>query len=415
MWRFSYLASEYGGAAFVLLYLAMTVFIGLPILLAEFVLGRGSRKSPLDALRHYGGNRWKPLGALFVTSGFLILAYYCVIAGWTVRYALVSAFYGFSGNPGEYFRNVSEGGDAIFWQILFLVGTIAVVASGVNRGIERVNFILMPALFAILVGLAIYATNLDGSGAGYEYYLRTDFSKVLSLDVLTQAGGQAFFSLSLGMGSMLTYASYLDQKQNLPNESLLITGADFGVAFVAGLVVFPMIFAFGLGEHVGGSTLGALFITLPEAFSQMGGVGRIVGLCFFVTLAFGALTSAVSLLEVVVASAMDTLRWSRTKAAIIAGAAAGLLGLPAAWKIDILDLMDQLAGNVFLLIGGLALAIFVGWVMNEPAQEAHKGAERSRWLSLWIFLLRVPVPIVLVVVLIGGVWTLIGKLSALLG
>ena len=413
MWRFSYLASENGGAAFVLVYMVMTALVGLPVLLAELAIGRGSGRSPIGALRHYGSAGWTPVGGLFVASGFLILAYYCVIAGWTVRYALVSVTSGFPEESGSYFGAISSGPGAVVGQLAFLGLTITVVAGGVKSGIERANLILMPPLFAIVAGLAVYAATLDGGGTGYAYYLRADFSKVFSLDVLTQAAGQAFFSLSLGMGAMLTYASYLDHDQSLPRETILVAGCDFAVAFVAGLVVFPMIFALGLGEKVGESTLGALFITLPEAFSQMGSVGAIVGLLFFATLAFGALTSAMSLLEVVVASAIDLLGWSRMKSTLTAGAAAGALGIPAAWNLNVLDVMDQLAGNVFLLLGGFALAIFVGWGRNELAEEVSMGAGAAAWLPLWRFLLRFPVPLALAVLLYGGVSKLFATLAGL--
>jgi NSS family neurotransmitter:Na+ symporter len=399
MWRFSYLTAENGGAAFVLLYVALTAVVGLPVLLAEFAIGRGSGRSPIGALTHFGGVRWRPLGWLFVASGFLILAYYSVIAGWTVRYAFAALLTGFPGSSGEFFDEISTGPAAIFWHIVFMIVTIAIVSSGLKRGIERTTLVLMPVLFLLVCGIAVYAYTLEGSAEGYRFYLQADFTQIWSLDVLKDAAGQAFFSLSLGMGAMLTYASYLEEHENLPNETLLVAVSDFAVAFIAGLAVFPLIFAFALSAEVSGSTIGALFITLPKAFASMGLAGRIVGFLFFAALVVGALTSALSLLEVVVASAIDGLAWSRLQAAVIMGGAITLLGIPAALDLAVLDRMDTIAGNLFLIVGGFALAIFVGWFMRDPLAEVGKGAEGVRWFFFWRWLLRVFVPGILAFVL----------------
>ncbi len=411
MWRFSYLTAEYGGAAFVLLYLVITLLVGLPVLLAELAVGRGAQRSPIRALAHFGGRAWMPLGAVFVAAGFLILSYYSVIAGWTVRYAL-HAVLGFDGDAvGDYFDEIHQGWDAFGFHLLFMGITIGVVAGGVKRGIERTALVLMPVLFALVIGLAVYAATLDGSAGGYAYYLAPDFSALLSRDVLTQASGQAFFSLSLGMGAMMTFASYLERDAHLPNESLVIAFADMGVAFVAGLMVFPMIFALGLADAVIGTagterdvgTVGALFVTLPKAFAEMGAAGRFVGTLFFAALLVGALTSALSLLEVVVSAAMDGLGWERGRAAVVMGGAIALLGVPAAWNVAILSVMDGIANNLFLLGGGLGLALYVGWAMKDPVAEVSTGAEGVRWFFLWRWLLRIAVPLVLGFVLLDAV------------
>jgi NSS family neurotransmitter:Na+ symporter len=400
MWRFSYLAAENGGAAFVILYLVTTLVIGLPVLLAELVLGRGSQKSPVQALAHYGGNAWKPLGLVFVTAGFLILSYYGVIAGWAVRYGLAAIASGFDPDVAERFGEVASGWDAFGYHVAFMAFTIFVVVGGVRRGIERTSVVLMPMLFVLVVGLALYAATLDGAGAGYAYYLGVDFSKLLSLEVLKDATGQAFFSLSLGMGAMLTFASYLGRDVNLPRAATLIAGADIAIAFIAGLVVFPMIFALDLSADVTASSVGALFITLPKAFAEMGGVGRGVGLLFFAALIVGALTSAISLLEVVVSSAMDSLGWSRRRAGIVLGIAITALGAPSAWSTEILGAVDQFANNILLLGGGFALSIFVGWVMAGPIEEASEGAAGVAWFGSWRNLLRYAVPVFLLFVLV---------------
>jgi NSS family neurotransmitter:Na+ symporter len=414
MWRFSYLTAEKGGAGFVLLYLVFTLLVGLPVLLAEVTIGRGAGKSPILALEHYGGRAWRPLGLLFVATGFLILSYYSVIAGWTVRYAGQALLFGFTESPGDFFVEIREGWGAFLFHLLFMAITMVIVAGGVKRGIERVAVIAMPALFFLVCGIAIYAATLPDSGAGYAYYLNADFSKALSMDVVVAASGQAFFSLSLGMGAMMTFASYLPRDTDLPNDSVVIAGADFGVAFLAGLMVFPIIFALGLQAEVEESTLGALFVALPKAFASMGDVGRFVGLLFFIALVVGALTSAISLLEVVVSATVDGLGWSRRRATLSMGAVIAALGGLSAWNIGVLDVMDQVANNLLLLVGGLALSIFVGWAMKDPIAEVEVGTRGVRWFFAWQQLLRWVVPSVLLVVLyhsvpstLANVWSLL--------
>jgi len=403
MWRFPYLTAEHGGAAFVILYVGVTLAVGLPVLLAELAIGRGAQQSPVRALVHYGGRRWRPLGLVFVAAGFLILSYYSVIAGWALRYTGIALAGGFDAGIAERFAEISEGWDAFGFHLAIMAMTVGIVAGGVRAGIERTALVLMPTLFVLVCGLAVYAATLEGGAPGYEYYLSTDFGDLWSRDVLTQAAGQTFFSLSLGMGAMLTYGSYLGRDNHLPNEALLIAGADLAVAVIAGLVVFPLIFALGLAGAVGESTVGALFITLPQAFAGMGGVGRAVGAVFFAVLVVAALTSAISLLEVVVASAMDGLGWTRRRAALGLGGAIALLGVPPAFHIGVLDLMDKLANNVLLLGGGLALAVFAGWVMADPVAEVRVGAGGVRWFFLWRTLLRFAVPALLLFVLADAV------------
>ena len=413
MWRFSYLTAEKGGAAFVALYLVFTVAIGLPIMLAELTLGRGARKSPVGALAHYGGARWKALGALFVATGFVILSYYSVIAGWTVRYALEALFVGLPADAGAHFGAVSEGGSAFLFHLIFMGITMAIVGGGISRGIERVSVIAMPLLFLLVCGVALYAATLENSGGGYAYYLNADFENAFSMDVLVSAAGQAFFSLSLGMGAIMTFASYLPREGNLPGQAVSIASADFGVAFLAGLMVFPIIFALGLQGAVGESTLGALFVALPGAFAEMGGTGRLVGSIFFIALVVGALTSALSLFEVVVSATVDGLGWSRRAAVLSMGSLVTLLGGGAAFSLAILDVMDQVANNFLLLVGGLALALFTGWVMDDPIAEVKAGGGSTRGLFVWRFLLRWVAPPALVFVLWHSVPSTLANLLAL--
>ena len=413
MWRFSYLTAEKGGAAFVALYLIFTLLVGLPILLAEMTIGRGASRSPILALEHYGGRNWRLLGVLFVATGFLILSYYSVIAGWTLRYAGELILHGVPADPGEHFSQVSQGWSAFFFHVGFMALTMAVVAGGVTRGIERVSVIAMPALFVFVCGLALYAATLPGSEAGYAYYLNAKFSNALSMDVVVSAAGQSFFSLSLGMGAMLTFASYLSRQSDLPREAIRIAAADFGVAFLAGLMVFPIVFALGVEADVSESTLGALFVALPEAFASMGLGGRFVGVIFFLALIVGALTSAISLLEVVVSAVVDGWAWSRGRAVAITGGLITLMGSFAAWDLNLLDAMDQIANNILLLLGALMLSIFVGWVMKGAQEELSQGGGPRGWTAAWRSLLRWWVPLVLLFVLFHSVPTTIANVRSL--
>lgn len=406
MWRFSYTTAEHGGAAFVLFYVFLTFLIGIPVMIAEFGIGRSTRRSPIGALRKIGGTAWAPLGYMFVAAGFLILAYYSVIAGWVTRYAIDALLSPFPADAGEYFGQVSSGTPPVVFHLAFMAITIFVVAGGVKKGIERVSVLMMPVLALIMIGLAIWALTLPGADAGYRFYLTPSFEELASFETVASAASQAFFSLSLGMGAMLTYASYLQRNASLPRESTTIAFSDFGVAFIAGLVVFPVIFALGLQDAVGESTLGALFIALPGAFQRMGGVGHFVGVLFFLALFIGAITSAISLLEVVVSSVIDEWKIERRKAAIIMGVLIALLGILPARNLDVLGAFDAVASDVLLTLGGLGLALFVGWGpagrnMTAFAEGASPTAQRL--LVGWLWTLRIAVPPFLVLVLIEKV------------
>jgi len=408
MWRFSYTASEGGGAAFVILYIVLTLLIGIPVMLAEFAAGRKSRRSPIGALRAAGGPKWIPVAFFYVGAGFLILSYYSVIAGWVVRYAFEAVTIGFPADPGAHFEAISTGPTAMSYHILFMIFTVAIVMGGIEKGIERASSLMMPALFIILVGLAMWVSTLDGAGAGYAAYLKPVWGDLLNGETFASAAAQAFFSLSLGMGAMLTFASYLSKDENLNREGGIIASADFGVAFIAGLVVFPIVFALGLQGAVSESTVGALFIALPGAFAEMPG-GRFVGALFFLALMVGAVTSAISLLEVVVASIIDEFDIPRKKAALGAGTLIALFGLVSASDLRWLGLIDKVAGELFLIVGGLGMALLVGYRMEGAREELETGASplfKSLIPVVFIFLRYIVPPILLYVIWVTGGQTL---------
>jgi NSS family neurotransmitter:Na+ symporter len=411
MWRFAYKASEGGGAAFVILYLLIVAVVGLPLMTSEFIIGRLSQESPARAVRRLGGPAWTPLGWLFVFCGVGILAYYSVIAGWTMRYALDAIRNAIPSDTATYFGAVSSGMDAVAYHLVFMIATIAVVAGGVKSGLERANLVLMPVMFLILIGLAVWATTLPDGGAGYAYYLRPDLSKLFSRDILTAAAGQSFFSLSLGMGALMTYASYLRSKENLAREATIVALSDFGVAFTAGLIVFPVIFSFGLLDQMGESTVGALFISLPRGFEQLGRTGDFIDTAFFVMLLFAALTSAISLLEVVVTAIVDGMGWKRRKAALLAGAGIAILGVPAAFNTTFLGNMDALIGQFLLVVGGFFTALLVGYrLLPQADAELAQGLSNVPARRAWAVLVRYVAPVVLLVVMyfmLGPTWTAI--------
>ena len=421
MWRFSYVAAEGGGAAFVMLYLMFVALIGMPIMTSELIVGRMTQMSPVKALKELGGKAWTPVGLLFAFCGFGILSYYSVIAGWTMRYALDAATGSMSTDAGAYFGAVGTGMPAVVTHLIFMAITIGIVAVGIKKGLERAAIILMPLLFLLLIGLAVWATTLSGGGAGYAYYLKPQLGELLNPKIIVDAAGQAFFSLSLGMGALLTYASYLTSKENLAKETLTIAASDFGVAFVAGLVVFPIIFHFNLAETLGlggelntDSTVGALFIALPPALRSLGRAGDLVVAAFFTMLFFAALTSAISLLEVVVSSVIDSLKWARTKAAIVAGVVIAILGLPSAYNLNFLGALDKLVGTTLLMLGGLLICILVGYkILPEAEKELGQGMENQQAIAAWRFFVRYVAPPILAVVLAFSIPGVIAAFKAL--
>jgi neurotransmitter:Na+ symporter, NSS family len=400
MWRFSATAAGSGGAAFVMLYIALTFVVGIPLLMSELAIGRRTKLSPIGALRGVAGPAFVPLGWLFVLAGFVIFAFYGVIAGWAVRYGVEAIIGGLPADPAARFGDIASGAPAAIYHVLFVALTVGVVMAGVKGGIEKAALYLMPLLFGILILLAIWAVSLDGAGAGYAYYLAPDFSGLFDAKTIADAAGQTYFSLSLGMGALITFASYMGRKNNLGKESAIVAGADFSVAFVAGLVVFPVIFALGFDDLVIGlganDAEGVLFIALPAAFQSMGGSGRFLGIVFFFALSVAALTSTISLLEVVVSSFIDELKITRRKASLIVGIGIALVGLAPAYDIRILAQMNSIAGELVLAIGAFATAIIVGWVMDDPVAELEKGASPmiKATLPIWYFVVRFVLPII---------------------
>ncbi|MCA9593164.1 MAG: sodium-dependent transporter [Myxococcales bacterium] len=415
VWKFPYITGENGGGLFVLIYLGCVALIGLPVMIAEVIIGRRAQRSPVGAFGKIAGEgtAWRMVGWMGVVSGFVILSYYSVVAGWTMNYALMGINRFFVGkNPdqiGQAFGTLYGAGDInLFWHFLFMLTTIAIVVGGVQKGIEAWSRVLMPALFAMLLVLLVDAAFQPGFSKALSFLFSPHADKLHPAGVL-EALGHSFFTLSLGMGAMLTYGSYLSKDTDLVTASLLVSVLDTAVALVACMVLFPIIFSFGMAPEAGP---GLVFKSMPIAFSQMRG-GMLLTIVFFALLFFAALTSAISLLEVVASTIIDQLGWSRRRAVLVSGGAIFVFGIPSAlsggaqmfkkWESlfgkNFFDTVDYLASNWLLPLGGLFIALFVGWVMPEAerADEFKRGSRFAGLYQVWLLSLRYLVPLAILV------------------
>lgn len=415
IWKFPYITGMHGGGAFVLFYLFCIAVIGIPIMLAEMVIGRHTHKDPVGAFRKLRGGPWTMVGWLGVTAGFVILSYYAVVAGWAVDYLWLALKGTFSGKnahevPELFGALLASDLSQLFWQAVFMVATVWIVLGGVSKGLERANKLMMPVLLLILVGLAVRGLFSPGGSQALTFLFTPDWQK-LDAAAMLEAMGHAFFSLSLGMGAILTYGSYADEGTNLPNVALTVSVMDTCVALLAGIAIFPIVFTYGMEPSAGP---GLVFKTLPIIFSQMPG-GTVIAILFFLLLVFAALTSGISLLEVVVAYYCDEKKWSRRKATLIVGFLIFLLGVPSALsnhllanvhfigERNFLDSIDFLATNYILPLGGLLIAIFTGWVMTTRLAhgEVEKGAVRFHFYPVWHFLIKYVSPILVAIVFLS--------------
>ena len=426
IWKFPFTAGENGGGLFVLIYLVCVALIGLPVMIAEVIIGRRTQKSPVPAfseLSKKAFSPWSLVGWMGVASGFLILSFYSVVAGWTMHYIYLAVTGQFGGDAKDIaglFETIAgpkaDPSIGLMWHGLFMVLTVGVVIGGIKKGIEKAATFLMPALFLMLVGLIIYATTLPGFGQAVEFLFMPTTKGFKPASVL-EGLGQAFFSLSLGMGALITYGSYLDRDTDLVGASVSISMLDTAVALMAGLVLFPIVFTAGMPANSGPKLV---FVTMPVAFADIPG-GGILGCAFFVLLFFAALTSAISLLEVVTSTIIDQLGWGRKKATLVFGCAIFALGVPSAlgeagyltgWKevlnVSFLDSVDYITQNWFLPLGALFISIFVGWVMPEAdvRDEFFRGSKWGKLYPAWRFMIRFAVPLAIVVVFLYSIGVL---------
>ncbi len=418
IWKFPYITGENGGGAFVLVYLACICLIGIPVMIAEVTLGRLGRQSPINTMhaltKDQNANRlWGGIGWMGAVAGFLILSFYSVIAGWSLAYIFRMAGGAFDGataeSVGSIFGDMLSSPETLLaWHTIFMVITIGIVARGVNKGLERSISIMMPMLFLILVVLLGYSMSTDGFGAGLEFLFSFDFSKLTGESIIV-ALGHAFFTLSLGMGAIMAYGAYMPKKSSIGKTVLTVAFLDTLIAIVAGLVIFPIVFSNGLEAGAGP---GLLFQTLPLAFSQMPG-GTLFGTMFFILVAFAALSSAISLGEPVVAWAVESKGMSRVAAATWIGIIIWILGIGtllsfnlwAEYKLfgkTLFDILDFLTANIMLPLGGLLIAVFVGWAMRQADVKEEVKMESPLMYTIWRFVLKFIAPVAVAIVLVNG-------------
>ena len=416
IWRFPIETGLNGGAAFILIYIACVLVLGIPIMMSEFLIGRHTQANTAGAFRMLApGTPWRWVGRLGVLSGFVILSYYSVVAGWTAEYTVLAVGNYFDGKttadfPQIFAQFVSNPWKSVFWMLAFMVITHIIVVRGVKGGIEKFSKLMMPALFVILIVLTICSVMLPGASQGLEFLLRPDFSKITGSTVL-RAMGQAFFSLSLGLGCLCTYASYFNKDTNIGKTALSVSVIDTFVAIMSGFIIFPAVF--NAGYTLGSGDIGPslLFITMPNVFGQAFGavpaLAYVVSALFYFLLMLAALTSTISMHEVVTAYVSEEFGMRRTKAAAIVTVACSVVGVLCAlsfgpfegFKIFGMTLFDFL-----LPVGGMLISIFAGWYLDKNLvrdEVTNRGTLQARYLPVVVFILRYIAPVAIACVLLG--------------
>lgn len=417
IYRFPCELGNNGGGAFLLVYLLIVLCLGVPVMLSEFVIGRKTQKNPIGAFKMLRPkSAWPLVGYMGVACALVIMAFYSTVAGWTLEYVVKAVGNQFQGKElsvieQEFADFHNLGWKNVLWQVVFIFMTGFVVFKGVANGIEKYSKILMPLLVLILIVLAIRSVTLPGAGEGLAFLFKPDFSKITG-SVLISALGQAFFSLSMGMGVLITYGSYIKKTDNMTTTALSVTMSDTLVAVLAGIVIFPAAFSFGVRPEAG---MGLVFSTIPMIFNQMAG-GYFFCIIFFVLLAVAALTSTISLLEVIVAYLVEEVHVTRRWATVIASVACILVGVFASLSLkdtsalrvggkSFFDFLDFLSANIFLPVGALLIVIFVGWIMGKSKffdEITNEGQLKLSIKTLIYFIIKFVAPIAIAVIFITG-------------
>lgn len=418
LWRFPYVTGQNGGGAFVMLYLFFTLIIGIPVFMSELLIGRTSQKSAILAYTDlsHGSTHWKLLGWLNLITCFIILSYYSVISGWTLNYTVMSLNNFTANKTPEEIKNIFtilfQSGDInVFWHLIFMLMTVGVVYCGVRKGIEYWSKILTPALFVILIGMFIYSTTLPGFAKAVKFILYPDFTKITATGILS-ALGMSLFTLSGGLGIILTYGSYLKKTDDIPKTGLIIGSVSVLVSIFAALMIFPIVFTFNFEPQAGP---GLVFQTLPVLFSKLPGT-LILSTIFFILFVFATLTSAISLLEVIVANLIEVFEWTRTRAVLLAGLFAFILGIPTAlagsnslfknWASmyggNFFDTINNITASWMMPIAAFLTVLFVSFVMKKhfSKQELTQGTKLSSVMNIWFFLVRYIAPIAIFIIIL---------------
>lgn len=414
IWRFPYIAGENGGAVFIIVYLLICLLIAIPVMISEFAIGRHGRKNVMGSMRQVAkGKMWLSLGYLGVFAAVLILSFYSVIAGWTLNF-IVESVKGFSGMDvtalTANFNGFVNSNEPIVWTLLFLALTAVIVLCGVEKGIERSSKIMMPMLVLMLLGMSIYSLFLPGFGEAFRFLFKPDFSK-MTWDVVLQALGQSFFSMSVGMGTMITYGSYIKDKENLYGVGATVALSDVLIAFLAGVAIFPAVFTFGIAPTSGSELV---FLTLPSVFSQIP-AGQLLSFVFFVLLFFAAITSAISLLEVPVAYLTEEFNIKRKRAVVMGFVVIGALSVFCTLSLQdgsslvvggdsLFDFFDKFTSNIMLPVGGILVSVFVGWFMDKKLrydQFTNQGQCAVKLYKFLVFLVKFVVPVAISILFIS--------------
>ena len=419
IWKFPYIVGENGGSAFILVYLISILAVGIPVLLAEFIIGRRGQANAVRSFKKIAPNtKSSAIGWMGIISAFMILGFYTVIAGYTIHYFILTVTNSFAGMSAaqitDTFNNFSSSSTPIIYTVIFIILSLAILFGGIKDGIEKYTKILMPGLVGIIALLVIRAITLPGAGEGIQFLLKPDFSE-LSMKPILDALGHSLFSLSVGMGTMLTYGSYISKKENLTSVTFSIAAADTMIALLAGLAIFPAVFAFGIDPTAGP---GLVFITLPNVFLQMPG-GVIFGALFFLLLFIAALTSVVSIFEVIIAYVTEELKVNRRKAmglttlaVIVISTFCALSQTPDSALVfnghTLFDWMDLLSANVLLPIGGLLIMIFVGYIMKKShiEDELQQGSKSIKNTMAYITVTKFVAPVAIAIVFLTGIQAL---------
>lgn len=416
IWKFPYISGVNGGGAFVFIYLFCISLVGIPVLLSELYIGKTGQSNTVASYEkvYKKGTFWKLSGVLGLISAFIILSFYSVVGGWILDFEYRSIINEFGGQSDDNIRGIltdlfQSPVRQVVLHFIFALLTVAIVLGGVKKGIERLNKILMPGLVLILIGLLIYSAFLPGFGQAFEFLFKPDFSKITGAGIL-EAVGHSFFTMSVGVGVMITYGSYLPAKENLPKMGFSLALIDTVLALSAGLVIFSAVFSYGI-EPGAGPTL--IFQTLPVLFSKMPG-GYFVALAFFSLVAFTALTSSISILEVVVAYCVETFALNRKVVTVLVGAAVFLVGILSALSTSVLsgftvmeltffDFFDKLTSSLFLPLSGLMTALFVGWVLGPSVvKKITEKTGFDAYEKILLLCLRFVVPVSIGIILVQG-------------
>lgn len=421
IWRFPYLAARYGGGIFLLVYLILVVSLGFSLMIAEVAIGRKTKLSAIGAFRKLS-EKWKFLGYLASVVPIIIFPYYCVIGGWVVKYLLVYATGGGMEAAGDTYFNdyIAQPAEPILWLAVYIGLTAVIVFFGVQKGIEKASRIMMPALVVLTLGVAAYSVTRPGALEGVAYYLIPDFSR-FSVNTVLGAMGQMFYSMSLAMGIMVTYGSYMKREDDLEKSVSQIEIFDTGIAFLAGLMVIPAVFAFSGGDEAAlNQGAGLMFVTLPKVFADAGTLGLVFGGLFFLLVLFAALTSSVSLMETVVSIFQDTFHWSRKFTCTLVMLGCLVLALPSSlgyglldWiaplGFSLLDFFDFISNSVLMPIVALFTCLFVGWVVKPKlVVDEVKRSSRFPREKLFVVVIRYVAPICILLVLISSVLDKLG-------